>query len=218
MDRNLAVPKRNPHTDSPPPDSSVPRCAWAEHGSPAERQYHDTEWGVPHHGEAALFEILSLEGAQAGLSWSTILARRDGYRRAFAGFDADTIAAWGPEVIDHLVQNPGIIRHRGKIASVLANAHALRALREDGADLDTFLWSYTGGTPLQPRYASADEVPSTTDTARRISRDLKKRGFRFVGPTAAYALMQAAGLTNDHTTDCHRHTELTPRPSEGAQP
>ncbi|MFF6984449.1 DNA-3-methyladenine glycosylase I [Streptomyces sp. NPDC008343] len=213
------MPKRSPHAADTcialqTPDTAVRRCAWAEDGTPAVRQYHDQEWGVPHHGDAALFELLTLEGAQAGLSWSTILARRDGYRRAFAGFDTGTIAAWGPEQVDRLVQDPGIIRHRGKIASVLANARALRVLRANGADFDAFLWSYTDGTPLQPRYATADDVPSITNTARRISRDLKRHGFRFVGPTTAYALMQAAGLTNDHITDCYRHPQLDPHGRE----
>jgi DNA-3-methyladenine glycosylase I len=184
------------------------RCSWAEHGGTAEREYHDLEWGVPHHGDRSLFELLTLEGAQAGLSWSLVLGRRDGYRRAFAGFDPDLIATWTEERVDELVQDSGIIRHRGKIASVLSNARAVCELRADGRDLDSYLWSFVDGVALQPRHDNASDVPATTDLAGVLSRDLKRNGFKFVGPTIAYAFMQATGMTNDHVTGCFRFAEL----------
>jgi DNA-3-methyladenine glycosylase I len=186
----------------------LPRCDWAARGGAAEREYHDLEWGVPHHGDAALFELLTLEGAQAGLSWSLVLARREGYRRAFAGFDPDLIATWGEEKVDELLHDAGIIRHRGKIASVLSNARVLCDLRRNGTDFDAYLWSFTGGRALQPGCVTAADVPTTTDVAAALSRDLKRRGFRFVGPTIAYAFMQATGMTNDHVTSCFRYEEL----------
>jgi DNA-3-methyladenine glycosylase I len=189
--------------------SSLVRCEWADRGGQAEREYHDDEWGVPHHGEASLFELLSLEGAQAGLSWSTVLARRDGYRRAFAGFDPGVLSDWTTAEIERLVADPSIIRHRGKIASVLSNAKAVIALGADGLDLDTYLWSFVDAEPLQPRFGSLGEVPATTELSRQLSKDLKARGFTFVGPTIAYAFMQAAGLTNDHVTSCFRFADLS---------
>jgi DNA-3-methyladenine glycosylase I len=171
--------------------------------------YHDAFWGVPLHGEPALFELLTLEGAQAGLSWSTILSRREGYRRAFAGFDADVVAGWPDAIVDELVQDVAIIRNRAKITSVLSNARAVRALRGPGSDFDTYLWSFVGGVPLQPALERATDVPATTELSTALSRDLKQRGFGFVGPTIVYAFMQASGMTNDHTTDCFRHGDLT---------
>jgi DNA-3-methyladenine glycosylase I len=184
------------------------RCPWAEHAGPAELAYHDLEWGVPHHGDRALFELLSLEGAQAGLSWSIVLGRREGYRRAFAGFDPDLLATWTDEQIDGLLRDAAIIRHRGKIASVVSNARALCDLRQEGRDFDGYVWSFTEGVALQPRHASPSDVPTTTDVAAALGRDLKQRGFRFVGPTIAYAFMQAVGMTNDHLTSCFRWAEL----------
>jgi DNA-3-methyladenine glycosylase I len=170
--------------------------------------YHDEKWGVPLHGERALFELLTLEGAQAGLSWSTVLGRREGYRRLFAGFDVDLIAGWPDAIVDELVQDPGIIRNRAKVLSVLNNARAALALRQSDTDLDAYLWSFVGGVPLQPRLEPTAAVPATTDLSTTLSRDLKKRGFGFVGPTIVYAFMQASGMTNDHTTDCFRHADL----------
>jgi DNA-3-methyladenine glycosylase I len=184
------------------------RCPWAQHGGELERAYHDLEWGVPLHDERALFELLSLEGAQAGLSWSLVLARREGYRRAFAGFDPKLLADWPDEKVGELLQDPSIVRHRGKIASVLSNARAVGALEDEGTDLPGFLWSFTDGVPLQPSHAEASDVPATTDLAARMSRELKRRGFRFIGPTIAYSFMQAAGLTNDHLTNCYRFAQL----------
>jgi DNA-3-methyladenine glycosylase I len=188
--------------------STIRRCPWAERGGPAERSYHDLEWGVPQHDERALFELLTLEGAQAGLSWSLVLSRRDGYRRAFEGFDPEALATWTDKHVEALVKDPGIIRHRGKIASVISNARAVLELRATGTGLDDYLWAFTDGVPLQPRHARSSDVPTTTDVAGALSRDLRRRGFRFVGPTICYAFMQAAGLTNDHVTSCFRCAEL----------
>ncbi|MGO8877288.1 MAG: DNA-3-methyladenine glycosylase I [Acidimicrobiales bacterium] len=187
---------------------SLVRCPWAEHGGAAERAYHDLEWGVPLHEERALFELLTLEGAQAGLSWSLVLGRREGYRRAFAGFDPDLIATWSDEDVDALVNDAAIIRNRGKIASVVTNARAVRELRNDATSFDAYLWAFTGGAPLQPRHTRAVDVPTTTELATALSRDLKRRGFRFVGPTIVYSFMQATGMTNDHVTGCFRFAEL----------
>ena len=171
--------------------------------------YHDVDWGTPLHGEQALFELLTLEGAQAGLSWSTVLHRREGYRRAFAAFDAELIAGWPDTVVDKLMQDPGIIRNRAKITSVLSNARAVCALRDSGTDLDSHLWSFVAGVPLQPALDRTTDVPATTELSTALSRDLKRRGFGFVGPTIIYAFMQASGMTNDHTTDCFRYRQLT---------
>ena len=190
--------------------SNLQRCHWAEHGGTAERSYHDLEWGVPQHDERALFELLTLEGAQAGLSWSLVLSRREGYRRAFEGFEPAAIATWTDEHVEALVQDPGIIRHRGKIASVISNARAVLDLGAAGMTLDSYLWAFTGGVPLQPRHVLASDVPATTEVAGVLSRDLRRRGFRFVGPTICYAFMQAAGLTNDHVTSCFRFADLAP--------
>lgn len=170
--------------------------------------YHDAEWGLPHRDERSLFELLTLEGAQAGLSWSTVLARRDGYRRVFAGFDPEVLAGWGEADVDRATGDPGIIRHRGKVRSVVDNARAVCALRAEGTDLARHLWSFVDGEPLQPGFGPDATPPTTTPASEALSRDLKRRGFRFVGATTLYALMQAAGLTNDHTTDCFRYGQL----------
>lgn len=169
--------------------------------------YHDREWGVPQRGERELFELLTLEGAQAGLSWSTVLARRDGYRRAFAGFDADAVARFGHADRERLMADMGIIRNRLKIESTIANARAVVQLR-GGATLSGLLWGRVGGEPLQPNRRAGGEVPSWTPLSKTISNDLKRHGFRFVGPTTVYSLMQAAGLVNDHLTTCFRWSEL----------
>ena len=182
----------------------VTRCPWAEH--PELRAYHDEEWGVPVHDDARLFELLTLEGAQAGLSWLMVLRRRDGYRRAFAGFDPAVVAGFAPVDVDRLVDDPGIIRHRGKIESTVSNARAVVALQEVGDTLDSLLWSVVGG---RTRSRSAGgSLPASTPEAVALSRELKRRDFRFVGPTTCYSLMQAAGLVNDHDVDCFRHADL----------
>jgi DNA-3-methyladenine glycosylase I len=166
--------------------------------------YHDEEWGVPSHDERHLFELLVLEGAQAGLSWSTILRKREGYRRAFAGFDVQRVARFGARDVERLLGDASIVRNRAKIEAAIANARATLEL----GSLAEHVWSFVGGGPVVNRWRSLAEVPAETDESRAMSRDLKRRGFRFVGPTICYAFMQAAGLVNDHTVDCFRHAEL----------
>jgi DNA-3-methyladenine glycosylase I len=178
----------------------VTRCAWAE-SDPLLAAYHDEEWGVPVHDDVALFELLTLEGAQAGLSWLTVLRKRDGYRRAFAGFDPAAVARLGGADVGRLLADPGIIRHRGKIEATIANAHAVLAVQEELGSLDTLVWSFVDGTPVVNRSGS---VPAETPTSRALSKELRRRGFRFVGPTTAYAFMQAAGLADDHAPTCFR--------------
>lgn len=185
-------------------ESALPRCPWSE-GSAMERDYHDREWGVPVVDERALFELLTLEGAQAGLAWRTILAKRDGYREAFAGFDPARVARFDARRIDRLVGNPAIVRHRGKIESVVSNARALLALHRAGSTLAALAWSVVDGTPRSPRYRSMGEVPARTAYSDALAKLLRAHGFRFVGSTTCQALMQAAGLTNDHLVACHRH-------------
>ena len=170
-----------------------------------ERDYHDREWGVPTAHEGALFELLTLEGAQAGLAWRTILAKRDGYREAFAGFDPARVARFDARRIARLVANPAIVRHRGKIESVVANARTLVALHRAGTTLGALVWSVVDGRPLAPRYRSSGTVPARTAHSDALAKLLAKHGFRFVGSTTCQAFMQAAGLTNDHLVGCHRH-------------
>jgi len=170
--------------------------------------YHDTEWGVPLHDDRALFELLILEGAQAGLSWTTILNRREGYRNAFAGFDLATVAAFGPDDEARLLADAGIIRNRAKVHSAIENAQAaLRVAAEQGS-LDRYIWSFVDGRPIQNRWEQLGELPAETDASRAMSRDLKRRGFSFVGPTICYAFMQSAGLVNDHQISCFRYAEV----------
>ncbi len=176
------------------------RCLWA---GPEQiyTDYHDTEWGVPERDGRALWEKLVLDGFQAGLSWITILKKRDSFRTAFQGFHPEVIASWGEAEVQRLLADPGIIRHRGKIEATITNA---RAYLEIG-DFSAFCWSYVDGAPLQPRYARQSDVPPSTPLSERFSRDLKKAGFRFCGPTIVYAWMEACGLVNDHVVTCHRH-------------
>jgi DNA-3-methyladenine glycosylase I len=187
----------------------LPRCEWVRGTDPLMRAYHDEEWGVPLHDERALFELLTLEGAQAGLSWQTVLRRREGYRSAFAGFDLERVAALNEAAQAALLQDPRIIRNRAKVASTVGNARAVLALHDAGLRLDEYVWSFVGGRPLQRGYRSLAELPAETEESRALSRELRRRGFRFVGPTICYAFMQAAGLANDHTVNCYRHAELT---------
>ncbi len=184
----------------------MPRCAWAE-GSDAYRNYHDTEWGVPSFDDRHLFEMLILEGAQAGLNWSTILARREGYRRAYDGFDAAKIAMYTEADQARLLADPGIVRNRAKVAASIQNAQACLRVQEETGGLAAFLWGYLGGVPLQNGYKSLEEIPPETPLSKAISKDLVKRGFRFVGPTIVYAFMQAVGMVNDHLTTCPRYGE-----------
>ena len=170
--------------------------------------YHDREWGVPLHDDRALFELLTLEGAQAGLSWDTILKRREGYRRAFAGFDIARIAAYTDADAERLLQDAGIIRNRAKIAATIGNARAVLELQRERS-FDAHVWSFVDGKSRQNRFRALSELPTQTAESQALSKDLLKRGFRFVGPTIIYAFMEAAGLVNDHTVDCFRHGQLT---------
>lgn len=171
-------------------------------------RYHDEEWGIPVHDEIRLFEMLSLEGAQAGLSWSTILNRRPAYRRAFAGFDPELVANFGADDVQRLVGDQSIVRHRGKIEAVVSNARVVTDLHRRGERLDALIWEIVGGRPLQPRYSPGALIPATTPTAIALGTTLRRLGMRFVGPTTAQSLLQACGFTNDHTIDCFRHRQL----------
>jgi DNA-3-methyladenine glycosylase I len=185
------------------------RCAWGDQpGDPAYRAYHDLEWGVPVREERHLFELLVLEGAQAGLAWSTILHKRDGYRRAFAGFDLDAVAAFGADDVARLLGDTGIVRNRAKVGAAIDNARAVLRLHDAGTTLVHHLWSFVGGQPLVHRFERLVDIPAETETSRAMSRDLRGRGFRFVGPTICYALMQSAGLVNDHELTCYRWAEV----------
>ncbi len=184
-------------------DDGRPRCAWAT--GPWLVPYHDEEWGVPVHDDGTHFEFLILEGAQAGLSWLTVLKRRDGYRRAFAGFDPARVARFTPKKIEALLGDPGIIRNRAKVEATVANAGAFLAVADEHGTFDDYLWSFVDGTPVVNHWRSIDRVPATTPLSEALSADLRRRGFRFVGPTVCYAHLQAAGLVNDHLTTCFRH-------------
>jgi DNA-3-methyladenine glycosylase I len=183
----------------------VKRCAWVPEADPAYVAYHDEEWGVPSRDDRHLFEMLTLVGAQAGLSWSTILRKRDGYRKAFANFDAATVARFKAKDVERLLADPGIVRNRLKVESAVNNAQ--RVLELDG--LSEYLWSFVDGEPKMNGFRKLGDIPSETAESKAMSKDLKKRGFRFVGPTVCYAFMQACGLVNDHTVDCYRYAELT---------
>lgn len=190
--------------------SSPRRCTWAEMAlqDPLYLDYHDEEWGVPSHDDRYLFEMLTLEGAQAGLSWLTILRKREGYRRAFSGFDPVKVSRFDAPKIDRLLQDPGIVRNRAKIESTVTNARAALAVRREVGSLASYLWGFVGGEPIENRWGSLEEIPAQTPESVAMSKDLKRRGFRFVGPTICYAFMQAAGLVNDHETTCFRHREV----------
>jgi len=181
----------------------VTRCAWVPEGDPLYVAYHDEEWGVPSRDERHLFEMLVLEGAQAGLSWSTILHKRDGYRRAFAGFDAKRVARFGPNDVERLMGDAGIVRNRLKIDSTVTNAQAFLAVQRECGSFDRYLWSFVpNGEPIVSRPRTVGDLPSETDASRALSKALKKRGFSFVGPTICYAFMQSVGLVDDHQVDC----------------
>ena len=184
------------------------RCDWVPDGDALYLAYHDEEWGVPSRDDRHLYEMLVLEGAQAGLSWSTILRKRDGYRRAFAEFDPDRVARFGDADVVRLMADPGIVRNRLKIESAVANARATLEARRELGSLAEYVWSFVGGEPMQNRWRTIAEVPSETAESKAMSRDMKRRGFRFVGPTVCYAFMQATGLVNDHTVDCDRYAEV----------
>ncbi|MGD0881350.1 MAG: DNA-3-methyladenine glycosylase I [Acidimicrobiales bacterium] len=177
------------------------RCAWAE-SSDAMRAYHDTEWGIPSHDDGHLFELLILEGAQAGLSWSTILAKRDNYRAAFDGFDPGRIVAYDEAKIEALLADPGIVRNRLKVRGTVRNAAAFLAVQEEFGSFDSYLWAWVDGTPVVNRPRTAADLPAHTDLSDRLGRDLKRRGFTFVGTTIVYSFLQAAGVVDDHVLGC----------------
>ena len=183
------------------------RCAWAN-GDAAMLRYHDEEWGVPVHDDRRLFELLILESAQAGLSWATILKKRETYRRAFDGFEPARVARFGARRIRQLLGDAGIVRNRAKIEAAVANARAVLAVQREQASFDVWLWRSVAGAPRQNTWASLRQVPAETDASRALSRDLKAHGFTFVGPTICYAFMQATGMVNDHTTECFRWREV----------
>jgi DNA-3-methyladenine glycosylase I len=184
------------------------RCDWVPLEDPLYLVYHDEEWGLPSHDDRHLFELLVLEGAQAGLSWRTILYKRDGYRKAFSGFDPERVARFDKRKVERLLGDPGIVRNRAKIQAAVANARAVLDVREEAGSLDVYLWSFVGGAPVRNRWRSLSEIPAETEESRAMSKDLKRRGFRFVGPTVCYAFMQAAGLVNDHAVRCFRYREV----------
>jgi DNA-3-methyladenine glycosylase I len=184
------------------------RCEWAPASDPLYLAYHDEEWGVPSRDERHLYQMLTLEGAQAGLSWATILRKREGYRRAFVGFDPDRVARFGARDVDRLLADPSIVRNRLKVESTIDNARAVLALADTGDSLAALLWEFVDGVPRRNRWRRLADLPSQTDESRAMSRELKRRGFRFVGPTVCYSLMQAVGMVNDHVVSCFRHAEL----------
>jgi DNA-3-methyladenine glycosylase I len=179
------------------------RCEWAGH-EPSMVAYHDGEWGVPVHDDDTLFELLTLEGAQAGLSWRTILHKRAGYRAAFAGFDPRRVASFTERDVERLVGDAGIVRHRGKIESTINNAQRLLEVQDEVGSFDTHVWSFVAGAPIVGGWERVSDLPSTTVESVALSKDLKRRGFRFVGPTIVYAFMQAAGVVDDHVVTCFR--------------
>ena len=197
------MPSRNSAPPAPP--DNLPRCGWTRGGNALYFQYHDCEWGAPVREDARHFEFLILEGAQAGLSWATILNKRENYRRAFAEFDPEKVAGFTAARVEKLLQNPGIVRNRLKVESAVANARAFLRTAEEFGSFDAYAWRFVGGSPRQNNFRRISDIPAVTPESERFSRDLKKRGFRFVGPTVIYAHMQAVGMVNDHETGCFRH-------------
>lgn len=190
------------------------RCEWAG-DDPLYQAYHDKEWGVPVHDDRKLFEFLTLESAQAGLSWITILRKRENYRKAFAGFDPRKVAGFTKKHIEELLQNPGIIRNRRKNEAAVNNARCFIAVQKEFGSFDAYSWRFVGGKPIVNQWRSLGELPASTPESEAFSKDLKKRGFTFVGPTIMYAHMQACGMVNDHVVDCFRYQQLLPTPTPG---
>jgi DNA-3-methyladenine glycosylase I len=188
-------------------DSAITRCIWAG-SDPLYQAYHDLEWGLPVHDDRQLFEFLILEGAQAGLSWITVLRKREAYRSAFEQFDPLLVASFDEAKVAELLANPGIVRNRLKVGSAISNAQAFLRVQEQFGSFDDYLWRFVDGSPVQNAWNSSAEVPTSSPVSDLLSRDLKKRGFRFVGSTICYAFMQAVGMVNDHTTDCFRWRQL----------
>jgi len=187
---------------------SLERCDWASGGDPLMEAYHDREWGVPVHDDRTIFEFLVLEGAQAGLSWRTILNRREGYRAAFDGFDPQEVARYDARRIDALLRDPGIVRNRRKVESAVANARAFLRVQEEFGSFDAYVWRFVGGEPIVNRWTGQSQIPATSPESEAMSRDLKQRGFSFVGPTICYAHMQATGMVVDHLVGCFRWSEI----------
>jgi DNA-3-methyladenine glycosylase I len=188
------------------PVSPLPRCAWAKR--PLDIQYHDQEWGVPQHDDRVLFEFLVLEGAQAGLSWSTILDKRPNYRSAFDNFDARKVARYDAHKVAKLLADPGIVRNRLKIAAAIQNAKSFLAVQKEFGTFDTYIWRFVGGRPRRNAWQTLTELPARTSESDAMSKDLLRRGFKFVGPTICYAFMQAIGMVNDHLATCFRYSEI----------
>jgi DNA-3-methyladenine glycosylase I len=188
---------------------AVTRCAWASVDDPLMVEHHDREWGSPEHDDRRLYELLTLEGAQAGLSWATILRKREGYRRAFAGFDPAVVARFSARDVERLLGDPGIVRNRLKVESAIGNAARVLEVQEGEGSFDAYLWGFVDGEPVVGRPRSLADLAAETELSRTLSKDLKRRGFRFVGPTLCHAFMQSAGLVNDHVVDCFRFRELT---------
>jgi DNA-3-methyladenine glycosylase I len=186
---------------------SIKKCSWA-HSSPLEERYHDLEWGVPVHDDRLLFEFLILEGAQAGLSWVTILKKRDEYRKAFDNFEASVVARYDNDKINSLLANPGIVRNKLKINAAVMNAAAFLDVQESFGSFDEYIWLFVDGRPFHNAWNSLADIPASTRLSELMGKDLKKRGFKFVGSTICYAFMQATGMVNDHTVDCFRHAEI----------
>jgi DNA-3-methyladenine glycosylase I len=188
------------------------RCEWAPEGDPLYLAYHDTEWGVPSHDDRHLYEMLTLEGAQAGLSWATILRKREGYRAAFAQFDAAKVARFDRRKVERLLKDPGIVRNRLKVESTVNNARRVLETQAQFGSFDAYIWQFVDGAPIVGRFRRLSDLPAETAESKAMSKDLKKRGFRFVGPTVCYAFMQAVGMVNDHVTTCFRYRELAQSP------
>ena len=186
---------------------SEPRCSWAE-SSPLVCAYHDSEWGVPLHDDQKLFEFLVLEGAQAGLSWETILRKRENYRQAFDNFDPALVARYTDQDVERLLANPGIVRNRRKVLSAITNARCFLAVQEEFGSFDAYVWRFVGSAPIRNTFTQLSDIPAISPEAEAMSKDLRKRGFSFVGPTICYAHMQATGMVNDHLVTCFRHLEV----------
>lgn len=190
---------------------AITRCKWAEGAGPNYIDYHDTEWGVPVHDDRVQFEFLLLEGAQAGLSWSTILNKRAGYRKLFAEFDVQKVARFSPQRIEKILLEPAIVRNRLKVVSAVTNARAFIAVQEEFGSFSDYIWGFVDGRPIQHRFRKDSDIPANTPESDALSKDLKRRGFKFVGTTIIYAHMQATGLVNDHVTACFRHKPCASR-------
>ena len=194
-------------------NKKMTRCHWAENGGPLYAAYHDEEWGVPQHDDRVLFEFLILEGAQAGLSWSTILNKRETYRKAFGLFDVRKVARYDKARIATLLNDPGIVRNRLKVESAITNARAFLEVQKEFGSFDAYIWQFVGGKPIQNSWKAMKQVPASTKESDAMSKDLKRRGFKFVGTTIMYAFMQATGMVNDHTVNCFQWKQLQGRPT-----